>query len=147
MAQSTLLIRLRKTIARTKDPVKKARLQKQLDILTKKTAVGKAKAGDPGLSYSKLKSAIGLGKSEKPRHPLAKLGGNLSSYSYQKPDYTAISKEAAGDVDPSYFNYADPFGDIDVNMEDGGSIKKAKKKSKKPRRACLRGGRSESRGS
>jgi hypothetical protein len=135
MAEAALLIRLRRTIARTKDPIKKARLQKQLAILTKKTPVGKSKSGDPIPSYGKLRSAFKPDESTKSRNPLVKLGGNLSDYSYQKPDYTAISKEAFEDVDPSYWNFSDPF----KGLKHGGRVKKTKKRKSRGVGVALRG--------
>ena len=135
MAESALIIRLKETMARTKNPIKKERLRKQIASITKKEAVGKSKSGDPIPSYGKLRSAFKPDKSTKSRNPLVKLGGNLSDYSYQKPDYTAISKEAFEDVDPSYWNFSDPFKDL----KHGGRIKKTKKRKSRGVGVALRG--------
>jgi len=135
MAESALIIRLKETMARTKNPIKKERLRKQIASITKKEAVGKAKPGHPVLGYGKLKSILKLGESTKSRNPLVKLGGNLSDYSYQKPDYTAISKEAFEDVDPSYWNFSDPF----KGLKHGGRIKKTKKRKPRGVGVALRG--------
>mgnify|MGYP003133840753 FL=1 len=145
MAESALIVRLRKTIAKTKDPLKKARLTAQLNKLTKKKEVGTAKSGD--VQTARTHYSDFLPDKKLPKSVLEKFAGTLSDYGGKKSDYTAISKEAAGDVDPSRFNYFDPFGNYqNVTIKHGGSTKKAIKKAKKRKRAALRGYRAELRG-
>jgi hypothetical protein len=143
-SQLALISRLETAIAKEKNPSKKALLKLQLKKLTTKGKVGTAKAGDTQMARGVYKDF--LPDRTSPKSTLAQFAGTLADYSFKEPDYTAISKEAAGDVDPSRFNYLDPFGnyqDVTMGAKKGGRLKKAKKKSKKRRpkgiRIALRG--------
>tara|TARA_R100000656_G_scaffold70650_1_gene53063 strand:+ start:121 stop:615 length:495 start_codon:yes stop_codon:yes gene_type:complete len=144
-SKSALIARLKTAIAKEKNATKKTRLTEQLNKLIKPASAGKpGKPGDAMAKYASIKSYTPKGNEDK--SAFGKFVGTLADYSYKKPDYTTISKEAARDVDPSRFNYLDPFGnyqDVTMGAKKGGRLKKAKKKSKKSRpkgvRIALRG--------
>jgi len=128
MSKSVLLTRLQTAYEKTKDPLKRARLKRQMVKLSKKLEVGKAKSGDRNRLLQETST-------KRKSDPLSKFIGNLWSGGGKKPDNTAISKEAFEDVDPSYWNFSDPFRDL----KHGGRIKKTKKRKSRGVGVALRG--------
>ena len=129
-----------------KDPKTPKATRKKLTEKYRKLTESIKKRGDPpkapqvalGKGWASKKA---IDQGEKPPSLSDAASGLAKAYGSGRGgfDYTSISTEAAGDVDPSYFNYGGSF-------KHGGSIKKAKKKSKKRKRAALRGHRAELRG-
>jgi len=150
MAESALIVRLRKTIAKTKDPLKKARLTAQLNKLTKKKEVGTAKSGD--VQTARTHYSDFLPDKKLPKSVLEKFAGTLSDYGGKKSkeiDWEEEREKRSHQTAEEMYGLgsaaSDPGGFMPYSYgwKHGGSIKKAKKKSKKSRprgiRIALRG--------
>ena len=152
-SQSALISRLQTAIAKEKNATKKARLTEQLNKLIKPTPVGKPKSGDPMAKYASIRSYTP--KRDTDKSAFGKFVGNLSDYSYKEPKEIDWEKErekrshqTAEEMYGLGGGAADPGGFMpyDSPYKKGGRIKKPKKKTKKRKRAALRGYRAELRG-
>jgi hypothetical protein len=135
MAKSALLTRLQTAYERTKDPLKKARLKRQMVKLSKKLEVGKAKSGDP---FKSLKEK----KTKRRSNPLLKFIGNLGSGGGKKEDYPKVEADDwwGEDEDPDWWKAKPEVGRPDLpGFKHGGRIKKTKKRKPRGVGVALRG--------
>ena len=143
MAKSALLTRLQTAYERTKDPLKKDRLKRQMVKLSKKLEVGKAKRGDPFRALSERKT-------KRKSDPLSKFIGNLGSGGGKKEDYPKVEADDwwGEDEDPDWWKAKPEFGQPSEDFgsrpylpgfKHGGRIKKTKKRKPRGVGVALRG--------